>query len=1054
MITVRSPDPSWSSTISKREAVLWVGPAFARVAPPGKLLERLVEITRRPWAAAFLDCPGLPWAELKGYDLGPSSLEYRFYDREPGPEQVTANKLPVYNLRGPRDAVSARDTRDLPAYLCRVEMFKRAPANLLVFALGIDQAEDAAGLIEAAEVNAPGFTQFVIIGGPAGTAAALDAQANRLFHWETDWEALRSLLDAASVLSGPAELMVSVALLGGGERAIDLSGCVQPDHPITATFDLVPASQLRTNRSATQADVEAFLADPTISWFSYAAGIPYPRYLPYERPLKKLLKRIGRNESGSTITAWIGAEDGSGATSLLRQLCFALANAGQPILVARPDVDEFDFRQLEAFLRNAAERMSAEDIVPPPWVIAFDVQHTERHSDFIAGLANGLRKLGRSAVVLGVCRSERGLDLEPYRVLGGNEVVGTPISNSVSHGDAEALGIHLNQFLPPGLVRQSSEWREFVASTIRTTIEGPRCLFWVALRFWLMRVLGAEQPVRQWLAQKFEATAKGDPSIYCGLLDVAVLAKHRLAAPLLLLKRDSAEALRGIALNPANPLGLRLVRYSLTFAHPLIAEELLRISVGSPAVLTAVEKDTCLNLLDLELHLLGRLVARPEAGDRDIVPLVEELVVTGLRVDPQEAPRNYAVRERIVNLLEQAPVSLWDRSQVFNHHVAKARRHLAKDPPHSDWTIPARREQLVLAQRHLDDALHHIVPEENHRGEDPLNLWVSLSLTYDVRAQLEQEAGDNSEAKQYDKKAADAFAKAQKIDPDNTYVLENYARFKLRQAEALPTGEEKVRLLVEAIAFLEHELEVDPRGTRGEPILVALGRAYRMLGERDGGPRLEVLAQQGCEAALVALAKLTLHDEEGNYDDVTLAEAERLLLRVPPANVTWRSRHTLYRVVSQLRPHDFVDRLDLLEELDAFPEFAWPLQLRLDYAILLFQSGDPARRLRGKEAFRRFRDEEMPASGAPVEISPELKFLRDPATGFRARLKTSIRVKTVSDVGKTSYGVPEGWQTVDVAFRQFWFGRDHIKRNEELDCYIEFSTFGPRATPRTAPEDE
>jgi hypothetical protein len=185
-----------------------------------------------------------------------------------------------------------------------------------------------------------------------------------------------------------------------------------------------------------------------------------------------------------------------------------------------------------------------------------------------------------------------------------------------------------------------------------------------------------------------------------------------------------------------------------------------------------------------------------------------------------------------------------------------------------------------------------------------------------------------------------------------------------------------------------------------------------------------------------------------------LAEAERRLRQVPPANATWRSRHALYQVISQLRPQDFLGRLDLLEELNAFPEFAWPLQLRLDYAILLFQSGDPARRLRGKEVFRRFREEELPASGAPVQIGPELRFLRDPATEFRERLKTSIRVRTVSDVGKTSYGIPEGWQTVDVPFRQFWFGRDRIKRNEDLDCYIEFSTFGPRATPRTAPEDE
>ena len=95
--------------------------------------------------------------------------------------------------------------------------------------------------------------------------------------------------------------------------------------------------------------------------------------------------------------------------------------------------------------------------------------------------------------------------------------------------------------------------------------------------------------------------------------------------------------------------------WEFTFAHPLVAEELLRIAQGNDQALAAVQKATCLNLLDLELHLLGRLISRPTAGDKECMRIIEDLVTTGLRVDPREAPRNYQARGQIVALLEKAP---------------------------------------------------------------------------------------------------------------------------------------------------------------------------------------------------------------------------------------------------------------------------------------------------------------------------------------------------------------------------------------------------------------
>src|SRR5690606_33541563 len=116
------------------------------------------------------------------------------------------------------------------------------------------------------------------------------------------------------------------------------------------------------------------------------------------------------------------------------------------------------------------------------------------------------------------------------------------------------------------------------------------------------------------------------------------------------------------------------------FTHPLIAEEIERICAGDSSLLTQVQISQCAGLLDFELSIFERILKRETAGLPEVLPIIEELAVSALRVDPREAPQNFAARERIVLLLESVPDSVFDGSQVFLHHLAKARRHVAADP--------------------------------------------------------------------------------------------------------------------------------------------------------------------------------------------------------------------------------------------------------------------------------------------------------------------------------------------------------------------------------------
>ena len=144
--------------------------------------------------------------------------------------------------------------------------------------------------------------------------------------------------------------------------------------------------------------------------------------------------------------------------------------------------------------------------VDVPWIVAFDAQHLERSWDFVAGLCNGLKKLMRSVVVLAVFPRSADKNEQRHRAAGTNKEFGERLRNSITPNDAITLGRHLNRFLPVHQHRSASEWTSFVAdsSQIDPTL-GSRSLFWLALRFWLLRFRPSEGSFRQWFARKVTA---------------------------------------------------------------------------------------------------------------------------------------------------------------------------------------------------------------------------------------------------------------------------------------------------------------------------------------------------------------------------------------------------------------------------------------------------------------------------------------------------------------------------------------------------------------------
>lgn len=1040
-----TPDPAWLSAIAARRAVLWLGQSLQDASAEES--ESLLRLLAHPWLAVYIEPgAGLPslTESVDAQSIEPYTL--RNVTGDPDAVSLAPNRVPVFRLPAQRSG-NPLDT------LHRLKMLQRIPSGAVVFAVSKDPDSDSSGVLEAAQVSTDIAEMTIVSNGDL----VFELPCRRFVHWLADVRAFDLYVQD---LAAPRDLLRRAATIAiatdSGVTPVDVSGAIDPSSPLLARFRFIPHEDVVTEVTSDEALVQELIAGSSESWRPYAAGVPYDRTGPYKTAIKRLLREFDRRGPESTCTAWLEAEQASGASTLLKTLLFGLAREGMPVLLARQETVGFDFQQISAFCRAAAPVLDAAGgrLGRIPWIIAFDAEHATRDAEFIGGLAQGLRRLGHLALVLAVRPILPSAPRGRRPALGETATLGPRLQNIVTRDEAEALGQHLNAFLPTHQRRSPRDWRDFVTQSERLTGEGRQSLFWLALRFWLLRLPGSEEPLRQWLAGKlYSATVDSDPAL-TGLAEVAVLSAHRILMPSQLLSQEALAGLRSLMHEPAQTFGLTSIwstsGESFALAHPLVAEEILRICASDADLLSRLMVSQCNSVFDLQLELFERLLSRGTAGDPAVLPVVEDIVTSALRVDPRESPRNYLARDRVVMAMERAPDSVFDGSQLFLHHLAKGRRHLAADPPTGEyWTDPAHiREQLDLAEHHLADAFTFDTDLPDERRDSDLNLHVTSALTFDVRARFESGQGDPASADVYQRRAQDHYLKAQALDPDNTYVLENFARFKLREARETTVLERRVALAIEAVTLLEWELAVDEQFRRREAIFETLVSAYGLLRSEVGLDALRSMAEHGDEAASIAVARYTAYpdrfdeqsDEEGSYRDALV-----ILKNVPPAQVTWRSRLLVYQLVSRDTPRDFPDRLDACDELAAMTDFPWPLQTKLEYAILMFQMG---RHQDGKRAFAEIRDSLASRTGS-VSIPEELRYLADPKSAFSKPLKTSLIVTNTSSVGRNFYGIPQGWGSVDIPFRPYLFPRQRIVVRDDLDCLIQFTQFGPQAVPVT-----
>ncbi len=1033
-----SYDPAWSTSINSRNAVLWLGSNAPSLLADNEALSDLLEL---PWQAIFAVNPLTPVMEARAALRGKGrGSKLRIITEDPAFIEIGNESAPVYCLHGLESAPGSVGLSALQSQRRYLNMLTKVPAHQFLFCIGLDGDKDLKKVSEGIESSAsPG--KAIISSELRPLLDDRDLRIPEVILWNRDESELISSLRQQIITTQTGDAYQLRLFSDSGYISVNLSDCEQPGNLVLDKYSLITESDLSVAGEPSSQDLEDFLTDPTNSWKPYSLGIPCKRGREYEDNLLKLLRKALEKGKQASATAYIEVESGSGSTTLIRQISHSAALEGYPVLVAHQDLRSFDTRQLDSFIRLAEKKIKAQANRILPWLIVYDSPNLMGDFSTICQLG---RKLARPVIILVALPHT----LNSYKSdLWQASPLGQELRNRVTLSEAVDIGEHFSKILRPEQRRNKEEWAQFIAEVSRNGPHGTESLFWIALRFWLLRTKGANEPLKNWLARLFDEAVGDNQLLRASLLEIAAVSNYRLALPLCLISREARPVVLDMANNKSNPISLERFRgsksYEIGFSHPLIGAELIRIAENSHESLASIDKNHSYSIHDIELTLFQRLLSRKEAGKNECSDFITELSSTALRVDQFELPRNYEERDRIVQILESVPDPVFDSNPIFLHRLAIARRHLAAKPPHSElwWTKPENvREQFELAESHIKVAINITT-----LADDPIepldNLFTTLGRIYEQWSEFESSVGDKDRSLAYEEAAERAYLSAEQFNPDNIKLINTLANRYLKLAQKNPGTPDSVRMLVDAISLYGRVLATESRDNRDET-LQHYALALNLLKDGSGKALLDDMMARGEESAFIAAAQIRY--AESNNDPSELRGVIALLQKIEGASKSWRSYELLYTVLSTLEPFNFNRRLELLDSLST-TEFAWPLQKLLERTILSHQTGDHAT---AEKLYRTIR-KSLQTRNIRLSIPEEMKFLMDPVANYQNALRTNATIVETSRVGDRMWAVPEGWQNYKVQLRPHLFPYDSIKSGQEVPCCVQFTFYGPEVVPET-----
>ena len=352
-------------------------------------------------------------------------------------------------------------------------------------------------------------------------------------------------------------------------------------------------------------------------------------------------------------------------------------------------------------------------------------------------------------------------------------------------------------------------------------------------------------------------------------------------------------------------------------------------------------------------------------------------------------------------------------------------------------------DRVSLLRRAVEDLQAALRLDAPPGSEPDLNLYNSLAHALHDLVEAEIAAGiDALVVASTRSDAHEATRKAYSLNPDNTFVVETYARALL--SEGWTDRQLAVAKALEVLT-LAYGLMEQPRS---EPRRTALSRlaerAFELLLEVGGA----VDVDPDTESGAIAIALASLGRGVGRLEGLQISdlpsknrEAAAELLTAAPIAGNVQAVKLRYILAVLDHPLDFDLQLELLQSLQGSGPTITP-QMELEFAVLLFQRD---RSHEGDMLFRRLRG--MWRRGEHfVEVPSRLHWLLDATRAERRQVRARVAANTD---GRAFARVSE-FQNIEVPFRAAEFAQEHFRPGATLAGYVSFGHNGPLLRPLTA----
>ncbi|MBI3757985.1 MAG: hypothetical protein HY267_08410 [Deltaproteobacteria bacterium] len=771
-----------------------------------------------------------------------------------------------------------------------------------------------------------------------------------------------------------------------------------------------------------------------------------------------------RGAEGNCI-AYIASESGAGGTTFARALAWECALQGYPVLLARPFPFVPDALPLTNFLtrvQNTVESLtlsgeassglrdaqseSGTRRYEAPWIIVFDSLHWQYRDTELVRFRNELERSGRPICLLVVTGPYFSLEFFENAVF--KKLV--ELNHAIDLDEARRLGEHLNQFLRTyGKQRERWQWDRFYEDHTVRYLEGTAA-FWVALSFWIQGQYDLSESIQEWMYRCFKQSAQ-DNLVKEAILRIAALSSERLPLPDVLLPTAKGQWPVSQLLMDSRPrLGaLGLVRITSdggkywALAHDILGRFLINALFYDFKEREALGFQEAKDAEHLRFLLLRRLSQEPILGEIAYRAIGEDFATSIFKIDPDHGHGSFLpIWREVLAALDEMPRSLRDTSRLFRHHCAVSRRRIAKlEEKFYGVTLD---EQIVLLNRAIEDIKYALDFIEYTPGSEAnLNLFNSLANAYFDLAEAEGKKGSPRERLvELRNLASEATRRAYSENPTNSYVIETYVKNLLQEARLY--SDRPVAQCVEALGILFSALASNEAAYRAAQLGSLADQAMRIL--LDNSPEaIEEAEPKNATDVLVQAWKVLAdgrHGPEMALSDLPQVNRERALQKLahPAGRGNLQVIRFTYDLTCLNAPMAFKEQLELVEQLSA-SEYRFTPQLRLEYAILLFQNARPQE---GDKVFR-FLRQLWRQSEHSVQVPERLRWLRS----VDGNLQT-VHAIAGSDHGIRPAARVQEFGSTYVPLRPQEFSFRTLTPGQRFSCHVSFGHNGPFLRPLTA----